>query len=217
MISLFICSLNMQYLRTLHVKKLRLWDSDIKYTRLILFCMWPQWCKPNQLKEIKVLCEKKCSIQKSNFHVTQIRVKYFDELKGRIKFSKKLKKLVLNKRRPIKIFPSFLTFCFLTFWSLLFRRRTATSPKRTGLRRQSRNQSKLKKFWQEHIFTAPAKIGVLPQIQAEDPRQKFRRNQHSLRPCSKFVKILLNSSDFILAPAGPHMRSRGCRQYSSSF
>jgi hypothetical protein len=30
-----------------------------------------------------------------------------------------------------------------------------------GLRRQNRNQSKLKKFWQEHISTAPAKIGVL--------------------------------------------------------
>jgi hypothetical protein len=29
-----------------------------------------------------------------------------------------------------------------------------------------------------------------------DPRQKFRRIQHTMRPCSKFVKILLNSSDF---------------------
>ncbi len=28
-----------------------------------------------------------------------------------------------------------------------------------------------------------------------DPRQKFRRIQHTLRPCSKFVKILLNSSE----------------------
>ncbi len=30
-----------------------------------------------------------------------------------------------------------------------------------------------------------------------DPRQKFRRNQHTLRPCSKLVKKLLNSSDFL--------------------
>ena len=30
-----------------------------------------------------------------------------------------------------------------------------------GLRRQNRNQSKLKKFGQEHISTAPAEIGVL--------------------------------------------------------
>ncbi len=30
-----------------------------------------------------------------------------------------------------------------------------------------------------------------------DPRQKFRRIQHTLRPCSKFFKILLNSSDIL--------------------
>ena len=29
-----------------------------------------------------------------------------------------------------------------------------------------------------------------------DPRQKFRRIQHPLGPCSKFVKILLDSTDF---------------------
>ncbi len=30
-----------------------------------------------------------------------------------------------------------------------------------GFRRQNRNQSKLKKFWQEHISTVPAKIGLI--------------------------------------------------------
>jgi hypothetical protein len=39
-----------------------------------------------------------------------------------------------------------------------------------------------------------------------DHRQKFRRIQQTLRPCSKFVKILLNSSDFLYTgwPASAH-------------
>ena len=44
-----------------------------------------------------------------------------------------------------------------------------------------------------------------------DPRQKFRRIQHTLRPCSKCIKIPLNSSDFfehrsafIWGPRGTH-------------
>jgi hypothetical protein len=54
---------------------------------------------------------------------------------------------------------------------------------------------------------------------ARDPRQKFRRIQHTLRPCSKFVKLLLNSSEFLYTgwPLGPHLRASRCSQYFSSF
>jgi hypothetical protein len=55
-------------------------------------------------KEIKVLCEKNSipfKIQTFTQLVTQMRVKYFDELKGRINFSKEFKQLVLNKSKGI--------------------------------------------------------------------------------------------------------------------
>jgi hypothetical protein len=39
-----------------------------------------------------------------------------------------------------------------------------------------------------------------------DPLQKFRRIQHTLRPCSKFVKILLVALIFC-TPVGPHLRA----------
>ena len=62
-------------------------------------------CDPNDVnqisfKEIKILCEKNSIPFKNQTFtqfITQIRVKYFDELKGRIKFSKEFKQLVLNK------------------------------------------------------------------------------------------------------------------------
>jgi len=64
-------------------------------------------CDPNDVnqisfKEIKVLCEKNSIPFKNQTFtqlVTQMRVKYFDELKGRIKFSKEFKQLVLNKSK----------------------------------------------------------------------------------------------------------------------
>jgi hypothetical protein len=62
-------------------------------------------CDPNDVnqisfKAIKALCEKNSiSFKNQTFtqFITQIRIKYFDELKGRNKFSKEFKQLVLNK------------------------------------------------------------------------------------------------------------------------
>jgi len=62
-------------------------------------------CDPNDVhqitfKEIRALCEKNnVPFKNQTFTqlIKQIRTKYFDELKGRIKFSKEFKQLVLNK------------------------------------------------------------------------------------------------------------------------
>ena len=62
-------------------------------------------CDPNDVhqitfKEIRALCEKNYVPFKNQTFtqlIKQIRTKYFDELKGRIKFSKEFKQLVLNK------------------------------------------------------------------------------------------------------------------------
>jgi hypothetical protein len=62
-------------------------------------------CDPNDVhqitfKEIRALCEKNnVPFKNQTFTqlIKQIRTKYFDELKGRIKFSKELKQLVLTK------------------------------------------------------------------------------------------------------------------------
>ena len=59
-------------------------------------------CDPNAVhhityKEVKVFCEKKWpTIQKSNIHTSSqtIKINFFDEITGRIKFTKELKKVV---------------------------------------------------------------------------------------------------------------------------
>jgi 5-methylcytosine-specific restriction endonuclease McrA len=64
-------------------------------------------CDPNDVhqitfKEIQVLCEKNnVPFKNQTFTqlIKQIRTKYFDELKGRIKFSKEFKQLVLDKSK----------------------------------------------------------------------------------------------------------------------
>ncbi len=53
-----------------------------------------------------------------------------------------------------------------------------------------------------------------------DPRQKFRRIQHTLRPCSKFVEILLNSFDFLSTGWSSfegQVPANRCSQYFSSW
>ena len=64
-------------------------------------------CDPNDVhqitfREIQVLCEKNnVPFKNQTFTqlIKQIRTKYFDELKGRIKFSKEFKQLVVDKSK----------------------------------------------------------------------------------------------------------------------
>ena len=64
-------------------------------------------CDPNAVhnityKEVKVLCEKnELPFKNQTFMqvVKQLRTKYFDEITGRVKFSKEFKEMVLNKSK----------------------------------------------------------------------------------------------------------------------
>ena len=64
-------------------------------------------CDPNAVhnityKEVKVLCEKnELPLKNQTFMqvVKQLRTKYFDEITGRVKFSKEFKEMVLNKSK----------------------------------------------------------------------------------------------------------------------
>ncbi len=75
------------------------YKKDVIY---YVFTSDPNYVNQISFKEIKVLCLKNSipfENQTFTHFITRIRIKYFDELKGRIKSSKEFKQLVLDKSK----------------------------------------------------------------------------------------------------------------------